>query len=139
MCRVPQHFGYHIEVTQGFAFNVVTLLSLLAVQQPLKHSQSLHILGKAAVSEEGKSLDSLLLLSFPTGKKPVHTHFKRDEIRMWCCALEISLALWSKRLLWLSTRAELLIDVLSFSRGEMGTSLTQPRHSQLMFYCYNLT
>lgn len=90
----------------------MTLLSLLAVQQPLKRIQSLHnILGKAAVSDEGKSLISLLLLSFPAGKKPVHTHLERDEVRMWCCAVKISLALWSKRLLWLSMWAELLIDV----------------------------
>lgn len=82
MCRVPQHFGYHIEVTQGFASDVMTLLSLLAVQQLLEHIQSLHILGKAAVSEEGKRLISLLLLSFQTEKKPVHTHFQRDEVRM---------------------------------------------------------
>lgn len=80
MCRVPQHFGYHIEITQGFASDA--LLSLLAVQQLLKHIQSLHILGKAAVSEEGKRLISLLLLSFQTEKKPVHTHFQRDEVRM---------------------------------------------------------
>lgn len=111
MCRVPQHFGCHIEVTQGFAYSVMALLSLLAVQQPLKRIQSLHILGKAVVSEEGKSLISLSLLSFQTGKNPVHTHFRRDEVRMWCCALKISLPLWSKRLLWLSMWAELLIGV----------------------------
>lgn len=68
MCRVPQHFGYHIEVTQGFAYSVMALLSLLAVQQPLKRIQSLHILGKAVVSEEGKSLISLAAF-FPNREK----------------------------------------------------------------------
>lgn len=48
MGRAPWHFGYHIEVTQGFALSVMTLLLLLAV-----HPATPHIEGNGVVSEEG--------------------------------------------------------------------------------------
>lgn len=70
MERVPQHFGYHIEITQGFILSeMITALAASSTAALETCIQSLpDILGNAVVSKKGESLISPLLFSFTTGK-----------------------------------------------------------------------